>query len=219
MKATHAAVWLRSRWILMTGAFLLFRVLLPGEAEAGRGVEITPYAGYQIGGNFEDNTTGANIDVNEGGAFGLILDLSDTHETQYELFYGLQRTEVTDSGTFGGKSLFDLDIHYLHIGGTYMFPQGKVRPFVAGGLGATHFVPHGNGLDQKTYFSLSLGVGAKIPISDHVGVRLEGRGFLTILPESSDIFCVSSGGAACNVRVQGDALGQFLLLAGVTFSL
>ncbi|MGA8752537.1 outer membrane beta-barrel protein [Candidatus Deferrimicrobium sp.] len=219
MKTSNAIDWLLLRRILMTGAFLLFAFLFPGEAEAGWGVEITPYAGYQIGGNFEDNTTGMNLDVNEGGAFGLILDLSDTHQTQYELFYGLQRTQVTGGGTFGEKSLFDLDIHYLHIGGTYMFPEDKVRPFIAGGLGATHFVPHGDGMDQKTYFSLSLGGGAKIPISGHVGLRLEVRGFLTILPDSSDIFCVSSNGAACNVKVHGDVLGQLLLLAGVTFSL
>lgn len=219
MNATNTADRLLLRRILITGAFLLLTVLLPVGAEAGWGVEITPFAGYQIGGNFEDNTTGKNLDVSEGGAFGLILDLSDTYETQYELFYGLQRTQVTGGGTFGGDSLFDLDIHYLHIGGTYMFPEGKVRPFIAGGLGATHFVPHGDGMDQKTYFSLSLGGGAKIPISGHVGLRLEGRGFLTILPDSSDIFCVSSGGIACNVQVRGDVLGQLLLLAGVTFSL
>jgi len=74
-------------------------------------------------------------------------------------------------------------------------------------------------MDPKTYFSVSLGGGAKIPISGHVGLRFEGRGFLTILPDSTEIFCVSSGGAACTVRVQGDVLGQLLLMAGITFSL
>jgi hypothetical protein len=86
-------------------------------------------------------------------------------------------------------------------------------------LGATHFVPSGSGLNQKTYFSLSLGGGAKIPISGHVGLRLEGRGFLTILPDTTEIFCVSSDGAACNVKVQGDVFVQLLLMAGITFSL
>jgi len=42
---------------------------------------------------------------------------------------------------------------------------------------------------------------------------------MTILPDSTQIFCVSSGGAACNVKVQGDVLGQILLMAGITFSL
>ena len=204
---------------LIAAALLLSSFLFPGEAGAERGLEITPYAGYAIGGNFTDNTTGANLDVKEGGSFGLVLGFPDTPETQYELFYGFQRTKVTGGGTFGGDTLFDLDIHYLHLGGAYMFSADKVHPFISGGLGATHFVPHGSGLDQKTYFSLSLGGGVKIPISGHVGLRFEGRGFMTILPDNTEIFCVSSGGAACNVKVQGDVFGQILLMAGITFSL
>ncbi|HEY6097019.1 MAG TPA: outer membrane beta-barrel protein [Candidatus Deferrimicrobium sp.] len=207
------------RLLLFAAALLLSSVLSPGEAEAAWGLEITPFAGYAIGGNFEDNTTGATLDVKEGGSFGLVLDLPDTPETQYELFYGFQRTKVTGGGTLGGDTLFDLDIHYLHLGGTYMFPGRTVRPFLSGGLGGTHFVPHGSGMNRKTYFSLSLGGGAKIPISGHVGLRFEGRGFLTILPDTTEVFCVSSGGAACSVRVKGDVLGQVLLMAGITFSL
>jgi hypothetical protein len=198
---------------------VLSPIVSPGEAAAGRGVEITPFAGYHIGGNFEDNTTGVTLDAKEGGVYGLILDLADTPETQYELFYGFQRTRVTAGGTFGGDALFDLDIHYLHVGGTYLFPGEKVRPYIAGGLGATHFAPDANGMGPKTYFSISLGGGAKIPLSGPVALRFEGRGFLTILPDSTSIFCVSSGGAACRVNVQGDVFGQFLLTAGIVFSL
>jgi len=207
------------RFHLFAAALLLSSVLFPAGAGAEWGVEITPYAGYAFGGSFEDNTTGASLDVKESGAFGLVLDYPDTPETQYELFYGFQRTEVTGGGTLGGGTLFDLDIHCLPLGGTYMFPGEKVRPYIAGGLGATHFVPHGSGLNQKTYFSISLGGGVKIPISGNVGLRFEGRGFMTILPDSTEIFCVSSGGAACNVKVQGDVFGQILLTAGITFSL
>ena len=107
---------------LLAIAFLLSSVLLPGEAGAGWGWEITPYVGYAIGGSFEDNSTGTKLDIRDGGNFGLVLDLSDTPETQYELFYGFQRTKVTGGGTLVGDPLFDLDIHYLHLGGTYMFP-------------------------------------------------------------------------------------------------
>jgi len=219
MKPVPAPAMPRFRLPLVAAALLLSSVLFPGEAGAEWGLEITPYVGYAIGGSFTDNATGADLDVQEGGSYGLVLDLPDTPETQYELFYGLQRTKVTGGGTFGGETLFDLDIHYLHLGGTYLFTGEKVRPFLSGGLGATHFVPHGSGLDRKTYFSVSLGGGVKIPISGHVGLRFEGRGFMTILPDSTEIFCVSSGGAACNVKVQGDVLGQVLLMAGITFSL
>jgi len=219
MKPIPAPAMLPFRLPLVAAALLLSSVLFPGEAGAEWGLEITPYAGYTIGGSFTDNATGANLDVQEGGSYGLVLGLPDTPETQYELFYGLQRTKVTGGGTFGGGTLFDLDIHYLHLGGTYLFTGEKVRPFISGGLGATHFVPSGSGMNAKTYFSLSLGGGVKVPVSGHVGLRFEGRGVMTILPDSTQIFCVSSGGAACNVKVQGDVLGQILLMAGITFSL
>jgi len=218
MKPVPALALVPFRLFPQASALLLSMAMFPGFAGAGWGLEITPYAGYAIGGGFEDNTTGSSLDVKEGGSFGLVLGLPDTPDTQYELFYGLQRTKVTGSGTLGGGTLFDLDIHYLHLGGTYMFAGDKVRPFLSGGLGATHFVPRGSGMSSKTYFSLSLGGGARIPISDRVGLRFEARGMLTILPDATEIFCVSSGDVACRVNVRGDVLGQILLMTGVSFS-
>jgi hypothetical protein len=194
-------------------------VLLPSPAQADRGVELTPFAGFRFGGGFTDNTTGFDLDVDEGESFGLILGLQADHESDYELFYSLQKTDLKGEGVLSGDTLFALDIHYLHIGGTYLFPGEKVRPFISGGLGITYFSPDRPGVDSEIYFSLSLGSGAKIPISKRVGLRFEARGFLTILPDDTEIFCVSSGGAACAVRVHGDVFGQVLLLAGISFGL
>ncbi len=198
---------------------LAFLILLPTPVRADWGAELTPFAGFRFGGSFEDNTTGLDLDVDEGESFGLILDVRATHETEYELFYSVQKTTLQGEGLFAGEPLFDLDIHYLHIGGTYLFPGERVRPFIGAGLGLTYFSPDGPGLDSEINFSLSLGGGVKIPISKRVGLRFEGRGFLTILPDNTDIFCVSSGGAACAVRVQGDVFGQVLLLGGISFGL
>jgi hypothetical protein len=192
-------------------------VFLPAPARADRGIEITPFAGFRFGGGFKDDATGVDLPVGERESFGLILNVRADHETQYELFYGLQKTELKGRGLFAGEPLFDLDIHYLHIGGTYLFTGEAVRPFLSGGLGLTFLVPDGPGLDAKTRFSLSLGGGAKIPISKGLGLRFEGRGFLTVLPDGTEIFCISSGGAFCDVRVQGDVLAQFELLAGISF--
>jgi hypothetical protein len=200
-------------------AFAAIFLLIPATARAERSLEITPFAGYAIGGGFEDNTTGASLDVPSTGIAGLILGLRDTDESQYELFYGFQRTELRSGGISGGLPLFDMDIHYLHLGGTYLFPREKVRPFVSGGLGLTLLAPDASGASSKAYFSLSLGGGAKIPISNRFGLRFEGRGFLTILPDDTEIFCVSSGGAACTVNVKGDVFGQIQLLAGVYFGI
>lgn len=199
--------------------FVALLVLLSVPVRADWGLELTPFAGFRFGGGFTDNTTGLDLDVDEGECFGLILGVKATHESDYELFYSFQKTVLQGEGLFAGEPLFDLTIHYLHIGGTYRFPGERVRPFISGGLGLTYFSPDGSGLDSEIDFSLSLGGGVKIPISKRVGLRLEGRGFLTILPDNTDIFCVSSGGATCAVRVQGDILGQVLLLGGISFSL
>ena len=200
--------------------FVLLLLLLPAAARAEGRVEITPFAGFTFGGNFEDNTTGASLKVGESGSVGLILGYRDTPETHYELFYSFQRTDLRGSGTFGGAPLFDLDIHYLHLGGTYEFVgESRVLPFISGGLGATFLVPTGEGLDSSTNFSLSLGGGVKVPVAGRVGLRFEGRGYMTILPDSTEVFCVSSGGASCAVRVTGDVLWQFQLLGGISFGL
>ena len=192
-------------------------VFLPAPAGADRGVEITPIAGFRFGGSFEDNTTGTSLDVSQGESYGIILGLQATDVTWYELFYSYQGTELGEGGLFGGESLFDMDIHYLHLGGTYLFPMERVTPFIGGGLGLTFLSPDGPGLNAKTYFSLSLGAGIKIPVTKTLGLRFEGRGFATFLPDQTDIFCVSYGGAVCTVRVQGDVLGQVELLAGISF--
>jgi hypothetical protein len=196
-----------------------FAVFPPAPAMADRGVEITPIVGFRFGGSFEDNTTGATLEAGQGESYGLILGLRQTDVTWYELYYSYQRTELDEGGLVGAENLFDLDIHYLHLGGTYLFPGERVHPFIGGGLGLTFFAPDGPGLNAKTYFSLSLGGGAKVPITKTLGLRIEGRGFLTILPDQTDIFCVSYGGAVCNVRVQGDVFGQVELLVGISFGL
>ncbi|HZD54697.1 MAG TPA: hypothetical protein VE080_00450 [Candidatus Aquicultoraceae bacterium] len=206
-----------SRHLLAILATLL--VLLPAPVRADLGVELTPFAGFRFGGSFEDNATGLDLDAEEGASFGVVLDVPATRETEYELFYSFQRTEIGGGGAFRKEPLFDLDVHYLHVGGLLLFPRERARPFIGGGLGITWFSPRGPGPGSDVRFSLSLGGGVKIPVSKRVGLRLEGRGFLTILPESTDLFCVSSGGAACDVRVQGDVFGQVELLAGISFGL
>ena len=136
--------------------------------------------------------------------------------SQIELYFSHQATQLkTDSGPFTGSPLFDLDIDYYHLGGTYGVDEGKVRPFVVGTVGVTHMVPQGPGLDALTKFSLSLGVGVKLFATDRVGLRLEGRWFGTLFNGSGSAFCTSG---ACAINVQGDLFSQFVANAGIFIS-
>jgi opacity protein-like surface antigen len=72
--------------------------------------------------------------------------------------------------------------------------------------------PKSAGYDSVTKFSLGLGGGAKILITDHIGLRLEGRWFGTFFDGSGSAFCTSG---QCLINVQGDVFSQFVANAGI----
>jgi opacity protein-like surface antigen len=193
---------------------VLLAVIIPQPAIAAN-FEVTPFGGYTWGGQFSDSVTGTALKVDETANYGVMVDFKQDEQTQIELYFSRQNTQLkADNGLFTGNPLFDLDIEYYHVGGTYS-PNpnpGKTRPFVVGTLGATHMVPKGSGLDALTKFSLSLGGGLKLFATDRVGLRLEGRWFGTLFDGSGSAFC-SSG--ACAVQVQGSLFSQFVANAGL----
>src|SRR5262245_24649591 len=62
--------------------------------------EITPFAGYRMGGDF-DVDVGANTtqsaDLDDDGSYALALDMRRDEESQYELFYSRQETNLESS--------------------------------------------------------------------------------------------------------------------------
>ena len=198
----------------------LLLLLLPAAARAELPLEITPWAGYVSGGSFLDAATNDVLRVGDSAGFGLVLGLRDTPVSGYELLYSFQRTELGGYDAPGTSGPTGLDVHYLHVGGVREFEHEKFRPFVAGALGLTALVPDGAGQGSSTNFSLSLGGGVKIPLSERAALRLEGRGFLTFMQGGTGVFCaVSSGGGGCAVEVEGDTFGQIAVLAGISFAL
>jgi opacity protein-like surface antigen len=205
---------MRSTRLAALAAMALLAVIFPLPAIAGN-YEITPFGGYTWGGQFTDSVTGTTLKVDETANYGVMVDFKQDEQSQIELYFSRQNTQLkTDSGLFTGNPLFDLDIEYYHVGGTYSpSPDaGKVKPFVVGTLGATHMVPKGSGLDSLTKFSLSLGGGVKLFATDHVGLRLEGRWFGTLFDGSGSAFC-SSG--TCAIHVEGSLFSQFVANAGL----
>ncbi len=174
--------------------------------------EVTPILGYTFGGGFEDSVTGTNLDVDESESYGIILGFTPVSGTQYEFFYSHQPTRlVVDSGLFTSNPLFDLDIDYFHIGGIYGKEYGKLYPYASGGLGLTYMNPESGG-DSETKFSLSVGGGTKIFLTDRIGIRLEGRALGTLFDGSGAVFC-SNG--RCAVHISGDMLWQFSMFSGL----
>ena len=172
-------------------------------------VEVSPLVGYRFGGQFHEETTDRDVDLKEAGTFGLAVDVEYAPDQMVEVFYSRQSTSIEDTN-------LDLDVEYFHVGGVAEFTQDHYTPYAVGTIGATKFSPDG-GFDSETRFSMTLGGGVKWFFNERWAARVEGRAYFTIFDSDAEVFCVSSGGAACLFRVSGSVVWQLEALAGVTF--
>jgi opacity protein-like surface antigen len=178
--------------------------------------EVSPFIGYRLGGGFSLNDTGQHVDIDDHGSFALALDARAGDAGQYELLYARESTVLRGDAFASTK----VDVEYLHIGGTALLGDApRLKPYILGGIGVTRLSPGPTAGHENTRFSASLGLGMRVPISTHFSVRLEGRGFLTLVNADSAIFCRSDqAGALCLVQARGSSLFQFDFLAAAAYA-
>jgi len=180
------------------------------EPAALQGKGVTLYAGYQFGGAFTDQASRQSIGLREGGSYGASLDIPLDGSSELQVFYNHQSTVFTPWPYPNSSDQLQLD--YLHIGGTY-FPDDLGRGlYVMGGVGATRMSPDAAGLNPATKLSMNVGVGYLLPVSKNVGVRFEARGFFTAVGGYTAVFC--SGG--CVASLAASAVSQGDILIGIS---
>ena len=198
-------------------AILAVLIASPALAENDTGtIELTPYGAYSFGGTFKDEDSATEAKLQDSESFGLIFDYKRKDNTQVEVIYSLQRTDADVSGT----TVPNVNMHYLQLGGTYLFDEGRVLPFMSATLGATHIDVDTEGFGSDTFFGFSIGGGLQIAPSSRLGLRLEARAFGTLLRSGSTIFCISdpgNGTAGCAITLEGDVLWQLQAMAGIVF--
>ena len=202
---------------LLSLAILVLAAPAVAQEEAFR-FEVTPYLGYRLGGNFDEQDGDRQFELEESDALGLMISGRVQPNTQWEVLYGRQSTEVDTEGLFVDDPLLDIDVDYIHFGGTYLFEGDNVRPFIALTLGVTHFDPAPGEFGSESFFSASIGGGWQMNATKRLGVRLEARAFTTFVESDSDIFCASGGGgAACLITLDSETLTQWEARAGLVF--
>jgi len=204
-----------------------------GHAAAQEGqfrYEITPYAAYRVGGEFEPQQAepkdaARNFELQEGNAEGLVLDIRTSvgnrlsgGSGQWELLYAHQSTELETQPSFVGGPTLDLDVSHFQFGGAYLFHDHSetLVPFIAMTAGVARFEPRLDGADAEDFFSWSLGGGVHLRADQRIGVRLEARVYGTLIDDDSALFCVVSPTVnSCAIRVEGDQLYQFEARVGL----
>ena len=176
-------------------------------------LQVVANAGYRIGGNLEDPVSGESRDLDDGAGLALALEFRfGKGEDRYlQLWYSRQGSSVND-----GVADHDVDVEYLHFGGTV--PIGdlkKAQGYFAMGIGATRFSPSGVGATNVTKLSGSMAAGVSMPLSERVAFRLEARGYLTLVDSDTSIFCRSDNGSGfCRIVANGSTIFQAEALAG-----
>ncbi len=196
---------------------LLLTLLLALAAPALLAADLTLLGGSQDGGNLNHINTDSTLQFEQAPARAVILGWPLDRDRDLELFYSQQQTRLGEaSSNVPNSDLFDLDIHYLHLGGTVLSQaRHGWQGFLSGGLGLSHFSPALGGAAAENRVSMSLGLGARWMPTERVGLRLESRLYGTLFNSNTAIFC--SGG--CQLSVSGDLLSQYAIFAGVVVRL
>lgn len=175
--------------------------------------EITPFAGYVSGGKFENPADKSERNLEDDTAFGLFIDIvADVPQRHYELLYANQ------SSTVEGGVPIDMDVQYLHIGGTVSYTDSSARviPYFGATVGAARLSPDTSGLSDATKLSFSVGGGLKVPLTDHLGLRFDARAFFSLLDGDTTLFCTSgSEGGACAISARSDTFIQYAAGLGI----
>lgn len=211
------ARWRRSVTTAALCAAVMLVIAAPthaAERTTAQRFEVTPFVGIGFGGDFEDPVDGSERSLDDDTTFGVIFNIADEPWRHYEILYTKQGTTVD------GTVPIDMDVEYLQIGGIVSHPDARlIIPYFGLTLGAARFSPDAPGLDDETKLAFTAGGGVRVPITDHFGLRLDLRAYLTVLDSDGDLFCgANPPQGACSIRAESDTFLQYSASLGVVFA-
>ena len=181
------------RSAFLAGAIALLLCVVPrvAEAQAASRVEVTAFGGYRFGGDFYEIASRRPVDADGAASFGVVVNIPFTRETQIEALVTHQEARFTIPGADGvDGQRFRVTVDQYQLGGLTEFGTGRARPFLTGLLGLTRYEASG---DHELRFSGSAGGGVKLFPTRHLGARLEGRLFATLVDAEADVLVCSPG--------------------------
>ena len=161
-------------------------------ALSAQGFEITPIGGYRFGGGLFELLTKQPLDIDGAPAFGVVVDVPTSDGFQVEGLFTHQHAQaLVPTFPSGPPVTWQFDVDHWQAGGLQEFDSGRVRRFLTGTLGLTRYGAQGN---NELRFTLGAGGGVKLFPSRHVGVRLDGRAFMTFADAEVSLFACSTLG-------------------------
>lgn len=144
--------------------------------------------------------------------YGAMLEFGVRPDLMVQLSYMGSSTYATLSGPFGELQREDVGVNYYQLGVIRPYPiNDQVEVFGNFTMGATQFNIKDNYYNDEWRFSVTMGLGTKIWLSDVVGIRLQARLLAPINWAGLGFFCGSGGcGSSVNAGstfISGDVGG------------
>ena len=187
----------------------------PGTSHA-QTVEVTPFYGYRFGGGFFERITGQPVDLDGAPAIGAVVNVMFREPGLFaEALFTHQEARLKfPGGLFAAPASWRITVDHWQGGGLQEFGTSRrVRPFLTGLLGLTHYAAEG---DNEIRFTVAAGGGVKLMPSRHFGVRLDGRLFATFADIDGRAIACSPG--VCIVAVDADIVWQSEFTAGLVLA-
>lgn len=205
------------KWRLVL-LLLLILMTLTSVSHATR-FEITPLVSYAWTSKMaaHDGVESGDLDIGNSASWGIAVDIDLHPEAQVELLFNRQDSYLEFLTYPGGiqKWKGDLAVEYYQIGGLYRRPMPQAEPFFLMTLGATRFAPKNNQYSDEWKFSVIFGLGAKVWVTERIGLRFQGRVLMPMLWSSAGFWCGTGG---CGLGYGGgSAMLQGDLGVGLTF--
>jgi hypothetical protein len=174
-------------------------------------VEIVPFGGYRVGGDFFERVTNQPVDVDGAPVVGGVVNVAMYEGLWFEGLFTHQNARVSVPGSaFTPATRWQITVDHWMAGGLQEFGQGRSRPFLTGLLGLTRYGAEG---DNEIRFVVSAGGGVKLRPTRHLGVRLDGRVFLTFVDIDGRAIACAPG--FCLVAFNTDVVWQGEFSAGL----
>jgi opacity protein-like surface antigen len=180
------------------------------------GIDITPHFGYRTSmsvtadDDIEAVTAKVKFDSNASYGVGFGVRFADVNLVEFR--WTRQDTEVRITGLAAPPAKQHVNLDQYHVEFTYEYvprqwPQWA-RPYIMGGLGATHFSSTATSV-SFTRFSFGIGGGIKAFPSPHFGFKIQGQWVPVWITPEVEAFC--SVGCAIHIHGQLASQGEFTI--------
>jgi hypothetical protein len=196
--------------VVRPGTILFLTLLAAVSLAPAAQFELTPFYGYRVGGDLDD----VDISANDSGAYGVTFGVYVNPVHQVEFLWSHQGTSV-DANDFVNNRDFSVDVDFDHYEVGWLVNGGdeQVKPFFSVHAGILDI--NADGFGSESYFSWSLGGGAKIFVNDTIGFRLAARWAITLVDTDSAYYCDWYG--FCYSGTDADYFNQMEFTAGIAF--